>query len=215
MNAGSTGETEDRSGESKRLRQDAEQNRLAILTAAERTFAERGTGVRLDEIAREAGVGVATLYRRFPQREDLIEAVLGARMTAYADRSAVEAARSLTEPWEALRSFVLYLLEQQATDRAFNDVLIAPLTGSTVFVDEHRRALRSMTRLVERVKAAGVVRADFEHSDLYLLMLSNAGLLRAAGTTAPDAWRRLGAYMLDGFRVKNAAPLPAVGGDWT
>src|SRR4051812_30386220 len=94
------------------LRTDAEKNRLAILRTARRVFAERGTGVRLDDIAREAGVGIATLYRRYPQRDDLVVAVLEDAMTAWADRAAVEGARAATEPWQALSSFVLSTLER-------------------------------------------------------------------------------------------------------
>jgi AcrR family transcriptional regulator len=190
------------------LRTDAEKNRLAILTTAHRVFAERGTSVRLDDIAREAGVGIATLYRRYPQRDDLVVAVLGEAMTAWADRAAVDAARAATEPWQALSSFVLSTLERQAADRAFGDVSIAPSTGWAVFVDEHRRVRRSLERMVDRARAANLVRDDLDASDVELLLLAHAGVLRGRNTGAVDAGHRLSCFVLDGFRVKTSPPLP-------
>jgi AcrR family transcriptional regulator len=196
------------------LRVDAERNRRALVCAASAVFQRSGTGAPLDEVAREAGVGIATLYRRFPDREALIEAVFEEKMHDWADRAAAAANRALREPWEALEEYVTHIMRAQAEDAAFADVIIAPLTGSALFAGYHGRALASTITLVKRAKAARVVRADFEHADLYLLTLANAGLIHTAGDSATEASRRLCAYMLESFRLVSAPALPVVPVAW-
>jgi AcrR family transcriptional regulator len=197
------------------LRVDAERNRQAILCAAAAVFSRRGTGAPLDEVAREAGVGIATLYRRFPERADLVEAVFEEKMTRYADACEAAAERSATEPWPAFVDYVHFILEEQVSDPGFSDVLIAPLGGSKSFAAHHRRALRATTALVQRIVAAGVVRDGFAHADLYLLTLANSGLIRGSRNSRMAASRRLGAYMLDAFRHPSAEPLPPVPAPWS
>jgi AcrR family transcriptional regulator len=182
--------------------------------AAAAAFAEYGTDVCLDEIARRAGVGIATLYRRFPTRDALVETVLDETMRHYADRTEAAAEQALTEPWEAFSDYLMFVLEHQVTDPAFADALLAPLLGSEIFAAQHRRALDASFVLVDRVQAAGVVRPDLHHADLQLLILANAGVARATRRTAPQAWRRLTAYMLDAFRHDTGEDLPAVPDVW-
>jgi AcrR family transcriptional regulator len=196
------------------LRVDAERNRLALVCAAAAVFARSGTSAPLDEIAREAKVGIATLYRRFPDRDSLLEAVFEEKMRDYADRAAAAAELARTEPWRALEEYVLHMMSEQAADPAFADVVSAPTEGSRLFVVEHQKALRSTIILVERAKAAKVVRDDFEHADLLLLSLANAGLSHNAGDSALEASRRLCAYMLESFKPAQSAPLPAVPAAW-
>lgn len=196
------------------LRLDAERNRQAILCAAAAVFSRRGTSAPLDEVAREAGVGIATLYRRFPDRDDLIAAVFEEKMSIYADMSEAAAERARTEPWEAFSAYVRFILAEQASDPGFSDVLLAPLSGSAAFAEQHRRALTATTALIARVVAAGVVRPDFDHSDLYLLTLANAGLARTSRRSREAASHRLGEYMLDAFRAAGSAPLPAPPKPW-
>ena len=196
------------------LRADAERNRQAILSAAAAVFARRGTDAPFDEVAREAGVGIATLYRRFPERADLIQAVFEEKMSRYADRAEATAVRARIEPKAAFLDYVEFILKEQATDPSFAEVLIAPLTGSPAFAVHHRRALVATTKLVEEVVAAGVVRSDFAHSDLYLLTLANAGLVRAARSNAAPASRRFAAYMLDAFLQQSTTPLPPTPAAW-
>src|SRR3954454_13570462 len=82
------------------LRKDAERNRLRILDAAGRVFADRGLGVTLDDIARAAGVGVGTVYRRFPDKSTLIDALFAQRMESMCDIA--EEALEIPDAWEAL-----------------------------------------------------------------------------------------------------------------
>lgn len=182
------------------LRADAERNRQAIICAAESLFATEGTDITLERIAGEAGVGVGTIYRRFPTIEELIAVVFEGKMTRYADRTEQAAEQADTEPWPAFRDYVLFILQQQADDLAFSDVILSPNRGTDLFRQQTRRALLASIRLVDQAKAAGAVRPDFDHSDLYLLMNANAGLVRAARKSAPDAWLRLAQYLLQAFR---------------
>lgn len=182
------------------LRADAERNRQAIICAAGSVFAAEGTGVTLEHIADVAGVGVGTIYRRFPTIQALIEVVLEEKMTRYADRSEEAAELARTEPWEAFRGYVLFILEQQADDLAFTDVIMAPGQGTPRLNEEGKRAFRGTLQLVERAKRSGAIRPDFDHSDLYLMLQANGGLVRGTQRLAPLAWRRFGEYMLQAFR---------------
>src|ERR1700712_1935413 len=98
------------------LRADAERNRRSILCAATTVFASEGTDVTLERIAGIAGVGVGTIYRRFPTIDDLIATVFEEKMSAYADRSERAAEQAIVEPWAAFRDYILYILEEQAGD---------------------------------------------------------------------------------------------------
>lgn len=186
------------------LRADAERNRQAIICAAGSVFAEEGTGVTLERIAAAAGVGVGTIYRRFASTDELVAVVLEEKMRQYADRTEAAAAEAAERPWEAFRDWVLFILEQQANDLAFSDVILAD-AGSEPFRAEVRRAFRASIALVQRSRRAGAIRSDFDHSDLLLLQHANAGLVRATHRSAPDAWRRLGDYMLEAFRADGPA----------
>ena len=105
------------------LRRDAQRNRDRIVAATRAAFQERGLDVGVDEIARRAGVGMGTLYRHFPNKDALIDAIVDARfaeLTGAAER-ALEAARA----WDGVEGFLAVAVELQATDRGFKDALAA------------------------------------------------------------------------------------------
>lgn len=197
------------------LRADAQRNRSAILCAAAQVFADEGTAVTLEHIAAVAGVGVGTIYRRFPSVQDLLAEVLEEKMRRYADRVEEAAARAETQPWEAFRDFVLYILEQQASDLAFSDVILSPDTGTELFRAETGRAFHAAELLVERARSAGALRPDFHHSDLYVLQHANGGLVRGVQRTAPLAWKRFGELMLEAFRAPGTGELTPPPEAWT
>ena len=195
------------------LRADAERNRRAIVDAATSVFAEEGTAVTLEHIAAVAGVGVGTIYRRFSSVEELVAEVLLEKMTRYTDRTEQAAEQALTDPWEAFRDYVMFLLAAQAEDLAFSDVILNTRSGSELFRAEKARAFRASVRLVNRARDAGAIRSDFDHSDLYLVQNANAGLLRGTQRSAPLAWKRFGEYMLESFRAPGAGRIdPALEG---
>lgn len=178
-------------------------------------LAEQGTGVTLECIAEAAGVGVGTIYRRFPSLEALVAVVLEEKMRRYADRTEQAAEQALTQPWEAFRDYVMFILEQQAEDLAFSEVILSPRGGSDIFHAERGRAFRASVVLVERVHAAGAVRKDFDHTDLHMLLFANGGLVRSAQSEAPLAWKRFGEYMLQAFRDPGSEPLTPPSEIWT
>lgn len=168
-------------GEVSPLRADAERNRSAILCAAAKVLGRRGLGAPLEEVAREAGVGIATLYRRFPTREALIEAAFDAQMAAYADRAEAAAERARSDPWPGFADHVREVVRTQVEEPAFGDALLRPMQGSPLFTRDHERAMRATIRLVRRVRDGGVVRRDLHHTDFYLLLKSVSALVAEPG----------------------------------
>jgi AcrR family transcriptional regulator len=186
---------------------DAERNRAAVLDAAREVFAEQGLEAPLEEIAVRAGVGIATLYRRFPTRTQLVAAALVDKVTQYAQ--AAEQALAAGDPWAGFTSYVERICEMQADDRGLSDLLSMALPA-----DEHVEQLRSranaqVVALVERAKAAGRLRQEFAGEDLLLLLIAHAAVVHVTRQDAPDAWRRFVALMLDAFGRNVDPSLPA------
>lgn len=189
------------------LRADARRNRAALLSTARAVFAERGLDAPLEQIARRAGVGIGTLYRRFPTRAQLIEAVFTDRMAAYV--AAAETAAADSDPWPAFRHYVLTVLSLQAEDLALADLLVTTSAAPGSEVERLRaRAYRAVLRLIARAKATGQLRADFTHQDLVLILMANAGLVHRTAAAAPSSWRRHCAFLLDGLQAGAATPAP-------
>lgn len=188
------------------LRADAERNRRRILVAARAVFAEAGLDAPLEAIAQRAGVGIATLYRRFPTRDHLIAASFAPRMAEYA--AAVDEALRSPDPWAGLRDFVERVCGMQAADRGLQDVLAATFPTAKALEEQRAEAYHGFAELVRRAQAQGTLRADFVPEDLVLLLMANAGVVHATRDAAPDSWRRFVALVLDGFRADGARPLP-------
>jgi AcrR family transcriptional regulator len=188
------------------LRADAERNRQRLIAAAREVFAERGLDAPMEEVARHAGVGVATLYRRFPTRDALIAGAFEARMSAYAD--SVARALADPDPWSGLRGHIERVCAMQASSRGFASALTMSFPAAKRFEAERRRAYQGLVELIDRAKAAGRLRADFSPEDVVILMMANAGVIAATAGSAPDAWRRLVAYLLQAFEAPGRAPLP-------
>jgi AcrR family transcriptional regulator len=184
------------------LRIDAQRNRSAILAAAAEVYAEQGCDSSLEAVARLAGVGVGTVYRRFPTKEALIEALLEGAMRTYAEQAETAATRAAAEPLQAFREHVLALVTAQAKDRAFSEVITAPSRMSPAFREYHRRALRASFAVVAAARSAGVVRADFEHRDLLLLTLANHGLVSSGAPSDVRSSLRLADLLLAGVVVQ-------------
>jgi AcrR family transcriptional regulator len=189
-----------------RLRADAARNRERIVAAARQVFAERGLDAPIEEVARRAGVGVATLYRRFPSRADLIAGAFEAKMCAYAD--AVATALGDPDPWHGFCGYLERLCAMQAADRGSANVLTLTFPTAKRFEAARARAHEGFVELIARAKATGKLRADFVAEDLVMLLMANAGVITATGDAAPDTWTRLVAYMLQAFAADHRDPLP-------
>lgn len=188
------------------MRVDAERNRERILDAARAVFTEQGLDVSLNEVARRAGVGVATLFRRFPTRDDLLAAVFAEKMTAYV--VAIDDAVAHPDPWEGFCGFVEHACQMQADDRAFADVLALTFPLGPSFEAELAHAARSLAQLITKAQASGQLRSDFVHQDVPLILMANAGVVAATRDAAPEASRRLVAMLLQSLSSQNARALP-------
>lgn len=189
-----------------RLRADAARNRDAIVCAARAAIAEHGPNVALEEVARQAHVGIATLYRRFPNRSDLVAAAFEPKLAAYA--AAAREAAEAEDAWEGFSAFVLTACELQADDVGFADVLTLTFPTTPTVERQLQAAMTGIDEVIERAKADGTLRADFVNDDLALLLMANAGVVTATEAGAPGAWRRAAAILLDGLRAPARSELP-------
>ncbi|GAA4972748.1 AcrR family transcriptional regulator [Nonomuraea thailandensis] len=139
------------------LRADAERNRERILAAARRLYAGHGLGVSMACIAREAGVGKATLSRRFTTREELISAVFADRMDAYA--AAVAVALADPHPWHGFVGYVEAVCAMQSADRGFAEVLAMTFPAAKALEARRIEAYSGFLELIARAKAGGHLRA--------------------------------------------------------
>ena len=143
------------------LRADAQRNRERILAAAEEVFLEKGAGVSLDDVARRAEVGIGTLYRRFPTREELLAAAYSARFLAFAQRSRARDAD--LDPVSSLRAYLEELVQYTNVYRGFAKVLGTVLqlgTAGCLATSEEG------TRLLQNAQNAEAVRSDISFNDI-------------------------------------------------
>jgi AcrR family transcriptional regulator len=192
--------------EPRELRADAQLNRERVIEAAREVFGEQGLGASTNEIARRAGVGVATLFRRFPTRDDLLSATFAEKMQAYVD--AIDDALAEPDPWRGFCAYIERICRMQADDRGFADVLALTFPTAKVFEQERNRSLAGLMELLARAQATGRLRPDFVHQDVPLILMANAGVVSATRDTAPDAWRRVVGYLIQSFAADAASPLP-------
>jgi AcrR family transcriptional regulator len=190
----------------RRLRADAVRNRDAIVAVARDVFAEQGLEAPLELIAARAGVGIATLYRRFPTREKLVAAALTDKVAEYAE--AAEQALAVADPWSGFAGFVQRICELQASDRGLSDLLSMTLSADEQIEQLRREANDRVITLIERAKADGTLRQDFAGEDLVLLLIATAAVMHVTGADAPGAWRRFVALALDAFRRQDSPGLP-------
>jgi AcrR family transcriptional regulator len=188
------------------LRADAERNRLRILEAAAEVFARRGLDAGLDEIARHAGVGTGTVYRRFPDKRLLLQALVEQRMTEVEELA--ETAVRMPDAWAGLVHFVETFTERAIADRSLGDICFSGGADSEALADRKARIGPLMAELVERAKQQGAVRPDLAVTDIAMLQF----MLMAGGEfgdgVRPDLWRRHLAIFLDGLRLRRDTPTP-------
>ncbi|MEU6251363.1 TetR/AcrR family transcriptional regulator [Streptomyces sp. NPDC047043] len=189
------------------LRSDAERNRERIIAAARTVFARDGLSASMASVAREAGVGIATIFRRFPTKEELVAAVFSDRMDAYAD--AVANALEDPDPWHGFVGYIEAACAMQAADYGFADVLTMTFPTAKALEQRRNEAYEAMLQLIDRAKATGRLREDFDPSDLVLIHMANAGVVNATGGAAPDAWRRVVALFIQSLETPARGPLPA------
>lgn len=187
------------------LRSDAESNRRRIVAAAQQVFGERGVSAPLTEVADRAGVGIATLYRRFPTRAALVEEAFEDAFERY-DASA-DLALAQSDPWLAFAGLVERMGALQAENRGFTHLIQSSVPLGHRRDGRRERAYRKTVQVIDRARAAGAIRDDLSAEDLPVLSFALAGILDATRDDLPEAWRRHVALFLDGCRPAIGVPL--------
>jgi AcrR family transcriptional regulator len=186
------------------LRADAARNRQLLLAAAADEFAERGLDASVADIARRAGVGKGTVFRHFATKDDLLAAIVMARidtLTAVGQRL-LDAA----DPAAALLEFLTTAAQQrQQLDLSFLQEA-GELSGEVTTV--RAQLFHTINQLVDRARDHGAVRTDVTGTDVVLLMCAPNYVASYAPDASPDLWQRYLAIIFDGLRPQGAHPLP-------
>jgi AcrR family transcriptional regulator len=193
-------------------RADAERNRVRLLETAKAAFAEKGSAASLDEIARTAGVGAGTLYRHFPTRDALIEAVYRnetEQLVAAANRLA-----KTHSPMTALREWLLLFVEYMATKYGMSEALNSICGGtSDLYAATSAQVKQVMAKLIDGAVASGDIRLDFDPLDLLRALAGVANM--SPGPDAKQAARRMVDILIAGVRTRDTSPSPRVRGEGT
>jgi AcrR family transcriptional regulator len=179
------------------LRADARRNRDRILAATRAAFVELGIEVPVVEIARRAEVGMGTLYRHFPTKAALIDAVVDARFAELTHGA--EQALAAPGAWDGLRSFLLFAVGLQASDRGFNAALAARGRDQQSVRAARRQLHEAITRLVARGHEERVLRPDVRAEDVVVLLWATARVVERTIDSDPAQARRFAALHLAGL----------------
>lgn len=189
------------------LRADAQDNRDRVLEAARRLFAERGIDVTMREVARHAGVGPATLYRRFPTKQILVDEAFAVELRAC--RGIVIDGCADPDPWRGFCTVIESISVLNGRNHGFVEAFLSASPSDQSFTVHRTALLQMLSDLAARAQASGGLRPDFVIDDLVLVLLTG----RALSTTPVDgrtaAARRFAALAIDAFRASDAhRPLP-------
>jgi AcrR family transcriptional regulator len=187
-------------------RRDALANKQRLLRAARELFAERGFDVTLNDVAHHAGVGVATAYRRFANKEEVLEAIYTEQIRELA--LILDAALADPDPWHGLVGYLESAMALQVKDKGLAQIL----NGARVSAEQHdysRDVLApKVNALAERARSAGAMRPDATGTDLIFLQVGLNAILNLSRDTHPDLYRRYLQLALDSLRAGAATPLP-------
>jgi len=180
------------------LRRDAELNRQRIIEAAREVFAARGVAATFDDVAHRAGVGIGTVYRRFPTKEALLEVALDEQLEQHV-RLAEEALRAPTG-WDGLVAFLRETARLHAADRGLRDLALGAEIGARHFEQVRDRVVPLIGAVIDRARAEGSLRPDVTVEDLPLLMMMVSEVAHHSHAVRPDAYGRYLQVILDGLR---------------
>lgn len=186
------------------LRRDAERNRHLVLAAAGEVFAEQGLDASMEAVARRAGVGVGTVYRRFPDRDALIDALFQERMLEMV--AVVEDALKEPDPWRGLERGIAGMIERQVRDRGLKELMTVRGRGADGLREKRLRLVPAVERLVARAVEDGSLRDDVTATDFALIQRMLSAVVDLGGELEPDLWRRSLGLVLDGLRARRDAP---------
>jgi AcrR family transcriptional regulator len=193
------------------LRSDAKENRDRVLAAARELFGTDGLDVTMRQIARHAGVGPATLYRRFPTKADLVRAAFVNELDAC--RSIVVDALADTDPWRGFCHIIEQVLVLNARNQGFTDAFLSAYPDAVDFRAQREDAVRAIVAVARRAIDAGALRSDFVLDDFLIVLLAARGLSRTTEAERARAARRYAALVIDGLRASDRhGPLPPAPG---
>jgi AcrR family transcriptional regulator len=188
------------------LRRDAERNRQRILTAAADVFADRGLDVSLDDIAKHAGLGVGTVYRRFPTKERLIEALFEAHVDTLAEMA--ESVAFAENSWDGLVTVLTEACALQAGNQGLREVLMSSTYGQGCAARARARLMPAIENGLRRAQDDGYLRTDIQPVDMVLVEFMIGGVAEYT-KQSPDAWRRYLQIVMDGLRARPDVMPPA------
>ncbi|MDN4614106.1 TetR/AcrR family transcriptional regulator [Leifsonia sp. F6_8S_P_1B] len=190
----------------RRPRADAERNRRRVLDAAMRVFAEHGPSATLGDVARAAGVGIGTIYRKFPDKQALLDALFEDKIDTI--MGIVEEAALRDDPGEAFRGYLHGMIELHAHDRSLATVLFGPERYDRFPPGLRHRLGSTADRLIADAVAAGELRPGFTRQDTIALAVMVSTISLASRDTGPELWRRYASIVVDGTRPSaGSAPL--------
>ncbi|MEV6077490.1 helix-turn-helix domain-containing protein [Streptomyces sp. NPDC052069] len=188
------------------LRSDARDNRESILDAARALFSADGLDVPMREVARRAGVGPATLYRRFPTKQILIAEAFADQLRAC--RTIVDEGCADPDPWHGLCLVIEKICELHARDRGFTEAFLSTVPGAPD-VAGREYTVNAVAGLARRAKEAGHLRSDFVLDDLILVLMANKGIHTGSTASQVTASRRFAGLVIQAFEAcPRHAPLP-------
>jgi AcrR family transcriptional regulator len=183
------------------LRADAARNQARILEAARAVFGAKGLDVSLDEIAHHAGLGVGTLYRRFPDRESLVVALfeLELRRTV----ALATAALAAEDPWEGFTTLLKSMFGAVATDKGLRQALLSSRYGLTAVKSGKAELIGLLSQVVRRAQQTGSLREGITARDIPPLMLMVSVVADFAFDANPRLWERYCALLIDGLSARH------------
>lgn len=179
------------------LRRDAERNRRRMLQAAAEVFATRGLAATLDDVAHHAGLGVGTVYRRFADKDALVEALFEARVRDLVDLA--ETACAAEDPWAGLVAYLEGASARMASDRGLREAVLSPAHGHVGVTLARAELGPRVERLTALCRDSGRLRPDVSGTDVATLLHAVQAAADIGGVAHPDHWRRTLGLLLDGL----------------
>lgn len=187
------------------LRADARRNRGAVIAAAKKLFADQGLEAQMPDVAKTANVGVGTVYRHFPTKDDLIAAIANQHFDRLADKARDQL--EVPDPWEGIAGFIRFVAEVQAADRGLCEVMgaRADLMDSAVRTSG---LIELCDELVKRAQRAGQLRRDLDWQDIPMIACGLGRVTHNGPPASVGRWPRLVEILLDGLRAPGSEKLP-------
>lgn len=187
------------------LRADARRNRQAVIDAASKLFTEQGLDAQMPEVARAANVGVGTVYRHFPTKDQLIAAIASQHFDRMAERGREDL--ELADPWEGISDFIRFAIQIQADDRGLCEIM----SSRPELMDTAARAAglpELCDKLVKRAQQSGQLRSDLDWEDVPMIACGIGHITQGGPPPSVGRWPRLVELILDGLRAPASGSLP-------